>query len=282
MRRALPLLLAALAWAGVAFAALSPEAFTQEYASTIRARLPDHKIEIIAPLHLRITDPKGLDSTAFLDNAYRQYQADPDARQDIIERHAQSMVEMSVDAPLVPANIVPIIKDVGWLEETSRAMQQHGGKKMGERVYDVLNDALVVVYAEDTPNNIRYFSPDVLAKAGVERGKLRALAVDNLRRLLPQVEFHQGGLFTMLTAGGNYEASLLLFDDLWTRGKLEVDGEIVVAVPSRDVLLVTGSKNEEGIAQLREAAAEIFDEGSYTLTKQLFVYRKGKFVRFAP
>jgi uncharacterized protein YtpQ (UPF0354 family) len=280
MRRPWLWLLGALAWAGVAFAALSPEAFTQEYASTIRAKLPGHKIEILEPLQLRITDPKGIDSTAFLDNAYRQYQANPDAREEIIEQHARSIVEMSVDAPLLATNIVPIIKDLAWLEETNRALQQRGGEKMGERVYEALNDVLVVVYAEDTPTNIRYFSPEMLAKAGVGRDQLRALAVENLRRLLPKVEFHKGELFTMLTAGGNYEASLLLLDDLWTGGGLEVDGEIVVAVPSRDVLLVTGSKNKEGIAQLRDAAAELFDEGSYTLTKELFVYRKGKFVRF--
>jgi uncharacterized protein YtpQ (UPF0354 family) len=280
MRRSWLLWLVALAWAGVALAALSPEAFTQEYATTLRAKLPGSTVEIVEPLQLRVTDAKGNPSTAYLDNAYRQYQQDPDARQEIIEHHAKSIAEMSVDTPLLPENIVPIIKDLGWIAETNRSIGESGGRKMGERVHEPLNEALVIVYAEDTPNNIRYFSPAALAEAGVKRDQLRALAVRNLRRLLPQVEFHQGDLFTMLTVGGTYEASLLLLEDLWTGGKLKVDGEIVVAVPSRDVLLVTGTKNEEGVRQMRDAASEIFDEGSYTLTKELFVYRGGKFVRY--
>ena len=47
----------------------------------------------------------------------------------------------------------------------------------------------------------------------------------------------------MLKAGGDYEASLLLFDDIWRDGQVKVDGDIVVAVPAKDVLLVTGSNN---------------------------------------
>src|SRR5687767_14782024 len=113
------LLLGALAWTGVAsnvaWAALSPEAFTQEYATTLRAALPAYQVEITEPLQLRVTDANGDTSTAYLDNAYRQYQADPDARQEIIEQHVKGIAEMAVDTPLVPANIVPVIKDHAWL-----------------------------------------------------------------------------------------------------------------------------------------------------------------------
>jgi uncharacterized protein YtpQ (UPF0354 family) len=61
-----------------------------------------------------------------------------------------------------------------------------------------------------------------------------------------------------------------------------VDGDYVVAVPSRDLLLITGSRNQEGLAKLRELAEEVATTGSYTLTRELFVYRQGRFVRFAP
>ena len=83
----------------------------------------------------------------------------------------------------------------------------------------------------------------------------------------------------MYTADGNYEASLLLFDDLWD-GDIKVDGDIVVAIPTRDVLLITGSKNEEGIARLREIVDQVTAEGTYTVSSTLFVYRKGVFRRF--
>ena len=72
-------------------------------------------------------------------------------------------------------------------------------------------------------------------------------------------------------------SSLLLLGDLWSRGQIKVDGDIVVAVPAKDALLVTGSRNAAGIARLRKFAADVVD-GAYGLTKTLFVYRGGKFV----
>jgi uncharacterized protein YtpQ (UPF0354 family) len=103
--------------------------------------------------------------------------------------------------------------------------------------------------------------------------------VENLKRLLPKIEVHAGPLVSMVTAGGNYEASLLLFDELWSNGPIRVEGDFVVAVPARDVLLVTGSRNLAGIAKLRELAVKMVRESSYHLTDQLFVYRQGSFQR---
>ncbi len=266
-----------------ALAALSKEAFTQEFATVLRAAVPGHKVDIVEPLHLRITHPDGTDSTAYLDNAFKEYQSDPDARQELIERRVAAWVE-SIDSdgvPLDPKNIVPIIKDRGWVEEARTMSKARGFDPDESQVTEDYNDELVIVYAEDTPRNVRYFTSKDLAKAGVERSKLRALAIANLRRVLPKIEAHQGEVYSMYTADGNYEASLLLFDDLWD-GDIRVDGDIVVAIPTRDVLLITGSKNAEGIARLREVADELTAEGTYTISPALFVYRTGKFRRFDP
>jgi uncharacterized protein YtpQ (UPF0354 family) len=274
--------LGALLCSQAAFAALSKEAFTREYVSVLGAALPGHKLDIVEPLHVKITDSKGATSSAFLDNAYSQYESDPDSRQDIIEQHVAARVEAEAEPePLNPANIIPVIKDRAWLEEVKRSVAAGGGKEPFNQVVEELNDVLVIVYAEDTPRNIRYFSAEDLAKAGVERTKLRALAVTNLRRVLPEIELHDSPLVAMLTAGGTYEASLLLLDDLWGGDKLKVNGDYVVAVPSRDLLLVTGSRNQDGLARLRELAEEVAATGSYTLTSELFVYRQGRFVRFS-
>lgn len=53
-----------------------------------------------------------------------------------------------------------------------------------------------------------------------------------------------------------------------------------LAVPTRDLLLVTGSKNAAGIAKLEELARDAVRESSYSLTSTLFVYRDGKFEPF--
>jgi hypothetical protein len=275
------LILGAVLFSQAASAALTPEAFTREYAAKLRAAMPGRQVEVLGPLELRVTGGQGPEYSSFLDNAYGEYLQNPDARDEILERRVAAALEMASDVPpLVAANIVPIVKDRAWIAETAAAALKNGAEKPPSHVVEDLNDVLVIVYAEDTPLNIRYFGPDDLKKAGIERGKLRALAVENLRRLLPKVELHDAGEIKMLTAGGNYEACLLLLDNIWDAKTLGVNGEIVVAVPSRDLLLITGSHNEQGVAQMREIVEEVVGENPYSLTSELFVHRKGRFVRF--
>jgi uncharacterized protein YtpQ (UPF0354 family) len=109
---------------------------------------------------------------------------------------------------------------------------------------------------------------------------LREAALTNLSRILPKIEIRPGADGVLLvSAGGEFDASLLLADNLWTGGQIKVDGDIVVAVPAKDVLIVTGSHNAAGLARLRAAAAK-FAFGPNGLTSALFAYRDGKFVRF--
>ena len=113
-----------------------------------------------------------------------------------------------------------------------------------------------------------------------DRTNLRELALTNLRHLIPKVEVEEGvdGIF-IIDAGGALEASLLLSNRLWSSGQIKVDGDIVVAVPAMETLLVAGSHNRAGIAQLRRVAAGVAT-GPYAVSRSLFVYRDGKFVRF--
>ena len=84
----------------------------------------------------------------------------------------------------------------------------------------------------------------------------------------------------MLSAGGDYEPSLLLIDDIWSSGQIKVTGDIVVAVPARDVRLVTGSRSRPGLKGIRELATKFRAQGPYGLTDTLFVYRNGRFTKF--
>jgi uncharacterized protein YtpQ (UPF0354 family) len=81
----------------------------------------------------------------------------------------------------------------------------------------------------------------------------------------------------MITAGGNFEASLILLDDIWTKENMPVDGQIVIAIPTRDLLLVTGSKNIEGISKIKSMAAEAWGQGPYQLLPDLFIWNGKRF-----
>jgi uncharacterized protein YtpQ (UPF0354 family) len=242
--------------------------------------MPALTVKVTGEKELRITNPKGKESTAFLDNAYAEYRQHPKDLSAVIQKFSGGLVESSrEDDSMDRSRIVPIVKDRNWIKEIQESTKSRGADDAPENVFDDFNEELVVVYAEDNPKTIRYLTPENLAKLGIARGELRALAVENLKRLIPQIEVLPGPLVSMVKADGDYEASLLLFNELWSNGQIRVDGDFVVAIPARDLLLVTGSRNLAGIAKLRELASRAVRASSYHLTEQLFVYRNGSFTR---
>lgn len=261
---------------------VTPREFTREFAEALRKASPGLKVSVVRDLELKITSADGRDSTSYLDNAYDTYKQDPNAQADVIQRFIAAALENigTVRDGVDRTRIVPVIKDRPWLEETRQALLSRGAKDVPEHVYEDFSPDLIILYAEDSPKSIRYLGSTDLELAKIERSELRALACENLKRLLPGIERHGTNGLYMISAGGDYEASLLVLDSIWNDGQMDVSGDVVVAIPTRDLLLVTGSDNEQGIARIKQMVEKASTEGSYRLTQKLFVYRGGRFTEF--
>ncbi len=284
MRDIIPFLLCLVVLAGCApRTVLTPEEFTEEYAAEMRKAFPEMKIVVKGDKELAISDAAGNERQSFLDNCYREYCATPAEKAAIMRKFLAAFGEMgAVKDSIDPARITPVLKDRAWVGEIQATLAGRGKHQHPELVYADLNAELVVVYAEDSPKNLRYLTPKELEAAKLTKNDLRALAVRKLRALLPKLEITGNDGRYMITADGTYEASLLLLDELWTGEKMTVEGEFVVALPARDLLLVTGSRNKEGLARLQEIAHKTVAEGSYRLTEDLFIRRNGRFEKFVP
>lgn len=257
-------------------------AFTDAYVAALRAAQPTFKVEIVKPLEVRVTMADGVVSTAYLDNAYQAVQRDPASQAEVIARHVGMMANLDdTGTGIEVKNIVPVIKDRAWVSETQAARPPSANGVPFKYVYDDFNHDLVIVYAEDQPTTTNYFDAQELEKAGVDRNGLRSLAVANLLRILPDLKREEIDGVSMLSAGGDYDASLLLVDEIWSGDMLKVDGEIVVAVPARNVLLFVPAADEARVKELKALVRRVFAEYSYTLTDQLFIYRKGRFQRYS-
>lgn len=272
-------LIAAIFLAGTALAEnLTPRAFTEVAAAAARRAMPSAGIAVVGDLQLETRTGSREAISTDLRNAYEVYLRDPLHLEDVLRRYIGVLAETvrlgNVKGAVDRASIVPVLKPVRWVVGVRTAQ---GTRESPQPLTEPFNDELAIVYAEDRPQLVRYLTTrdDV-----GDRAKLRALALDNLRRVIPKIEMegNSSGSF-IIHAGGSYEASLLLVDDLWSSGQIKVDGDIVVAVPSREALLVTGSHNQASIRLLRSAAVKLA-AGPYALTSALFVYRGGKFVRF--
>jgi uncharacterized protein YtpQ (UPF0354 family) len=147
-----------------------------------------------------------------------------------------------------------------------------------EQLVEDLNDELVIAYAEDTAKATRYL---MASEYSGDRAKLRALAVENLMRVLPKIEMAIANEHvSMISAGDDYTASLLLLERIWTTGQIKVQGDIVVGVPTRDIILVTGSRDTM-LKNFRLTTEDTYNKGPYSLTDALFVYRNKRFTKFS-
>jgi uncharacterized protein YtpQ (UPF0354 family) len=278
VRHVLGLLFCLMAFCGAVRAqTLNSQAFTQEFARALTTALPSATVTVKGDLALSVKEASGLDRTIFLTNPYREYSLDPKRFGDIVKGFVAAMARSGTgQARLDRSRIVPVIKDRQWLVDLHKMHKAQG--KDQEHLSESFNNELIVVYAEDDPTRMRYLttSEDI----GVGREELRALAVENLKRILPKIEMRGDDHVLLVSAGGDYEPSLLLIDEIWTGGQVKVNGDIVVAVPARDVLLVTGSRDRTGLKRIRELAAKFVAQGPYGLTDTLFVYRNGRFTKF--
>lgn len=276
MGRFVALLLFVLFASTSAHADPAARTFTEKVAQAVAARLPQLSVTLDGDLALSVRRQNGNKVTVSLTNRYPDYKSDPANFTAIVDLIVGDLREGPPAGKPDRTRIVPVIKDRHWLDEVRRDIKASGSAQ--DVLFEDFNKELVIVYAEDTEKRTRYLlSTDDI---GVDRKDLRKLAVDNLARILPKIEMQGDDVFAMLTAGGDYEASLLVLDDIWNSGQIKVAGDIVVAVPAKDVLLITGSQNRKGLAALRTLAAKFMSENRYRLTDTLFVYRNGRFTRF--
>jgi uncharacterized protein YtpQ (UPF0354 family) len=140
---------------------------------------------------------------------------------------------------------------------------------------DPLVGELNIFYAFDLPGHFVYVSEHDCRTLQLDRHGLRKLSVLNLvkRRSKPEI-LRPSDAVVMLRLDGDLEASLLLHDSLWRQVANDMPGDTIVAVPSRDVLVVSGTKVTNGVETLRRAIRRAWERPSNTkllLTRALLI-----------
>lgn len=264
---------------GFTEALLTSAKFTEEFAAALSKTVPMATIQRTGELTLTIGG-EGAHQVS-LHNAYNNYRITPQNKEEIIRKFVASIRESTTGSGGVEkGRIVPILKDRAWIEEVNQAMKERSPAKAIGGVHDPYNEELVIVYAQDTPTNVRYLTSDEFAGLEMDMVELRTLANANLKRLVAEPDVRlEDGLYR-IRAGGDYDACVLLLEDFWDHAEIPVKGELVAAVPARDFLAVTGSNDIESVKRLRKTAEAIAAQASYRLTPKLFVRREGTFVLY--
>jgi uncharacterized protein YtpQ (UPF0354 family) len=202
-----------------------------------------------------------------VDNAYIAYQSDPDSLQQIMASYITSLRSAFSQADTASAgNIIPVIKPHSYLNMTT----YEGGPKVNPGVYEIYNNELIILYAMDLPNNVRGLSESDLTDLGITRESLHVTGINNLVNMLTEIQVKGGNGLFMVMAGGTYESSLILHLDLIHKDNFKVHGDIIIAIPNRDVLLITGSNDTQNVAKVATIANQMYSENNYPISPFLF------------
>jgi uncharacterized protein YtpQ (UPF0354 family) len=149
-------------------------------------------------------------------------------------------------------------------------------------VLDEFMGGLGVGYSYGPPFGQRLVTWADLQRMDLPRRMLRRQAAHNLDARLGAVGVHGQPPALMLTFDG-IASTLLLAESLWAGLERSVPGELVVGVPARDVVIVTGSQSPPGLAKVRRAVDRIFFAGDrHLLSRKLLVRRRGIWELFSP
>ncbi|PTL83385.1 DUF1444 family protein [Vitiosangium sp. GDMCC 1.1324] len=258
-------------------AKIDEDRFTALCAEAVRAADPEATVSVVAPFKVAVTS-QGAKLMVGFENPWR---ASPGSRAQAVWNHVQQLRDV-VQASLGKvmgelSEIVPLVR--GEVEASVQMIKAGKYNQIGER----LAGDLWVIYAFNKPTHFMPVTDADLKRLKLERAQLRATALKNLRQQIPPVEKRGGAgtwMFILPKTGGNFEASLLLFDELWDGKSTEKEGDFVVAVPARDILLVTGSRSKAGVEKVSALAAETFAGGDHPISKQVLIRRKGKWETF--
>jgi uncharacterized protein YtpQ (UPF0354 family) len=174
-------------------------------------------------------------------------------------------------------SVVPRIKHTNFLE--ALAARHVPADQMP--VTEPLVADLLITYAVETPAMFQMLSANQQQALGLTPDALRQAALANLQKRLGALQVAGQPPVLLLSVGDDLEACLLLVDPLWEALAAQVPAEMVVAVPTRSIVLVTSSTSREGLQVVREAIPEAQKtQPVHSLTRHLLVRRDRRWAVF--
>ncbi|MEF3328808.1 DUF1444 domain-containing protein [Oceanobacillus sp. M60] len=135
-----------------------------------------------------------------------------------------------------------------------------------------------VFYALDLGKSYRLIDEDLLEEEGWSKERLDEIASFNIRSLSYQPKADQvaGNDFYFLATQDGYDASRILNESFLEEMRANAKGELTVAVPHQDVLILGDIQNKSGYDILAQMTMKFFADGRIPITSLPFVYENKK------
>ncbi len=226
-------------------------------------------------LNVDVSEQSGLDTVQLvLDDAYKQYTADPDRQDEIVDGLVQEAVRRMEEGNTkrsfaeVREQLMPMLKrrvDVSRIE-SDPAVRQF--------------DDLDVIYAVQGDHYFTVATKDDLARWGQSVGEIDSLALANLEKQTNKeqkllCEPSGGQKLCGWASGDGYDASRMLVPGLRREIVKELGGPAVYAVPLESVFVAL-TRNYAPV--IKGKVLQEFTTGKNPLSPELFEERNGQLV----
>lgn len=145
-----------------------------------------------------------------------------------------------------------------------------------------LGNGLIVTYLVDLGAHMQYVQRRHLQEYGMSESELHAHALHNVAALAEKkLKVKQYDDVYGVVVDGNFEASLILVDDLWDRVLADkVANGFVAAIPAREILAFCDVGSVEGISALRQVVTKANTTCSHLITPDLYRRQNGTWIKY--
>ncbi len=227
------------------------------------------------PFQLTIQRARDADLRFELDGFYQEYREQPQALDRLFAARLRRLdQECAGEAPFGSPLILPVLKPASFLETAG-----------GPIVYRRTLADLIVSYAADYPQGMRYLLPQDLAAWGVGRDHVEILALGNLA-LMFRAGMRFTGLETERTPDPRmlmlsyvdprpYGAPLLMLPEVWAWLEEMLEDIPVVGVPERGSLIAAGERTHL-LDRVRHDVEERHRQAVHPVSQHLFCVVDGR------
>ena len=267
----------------------APADLANQVEAKIEKIAPEFKVEIIDPSTLKVEMKNDEEATISLDNLKLACAGNPPEcpvfTDNFVEKIVMSLKSVLESAEPKPEMIRAVLKNQEYMNGLKEVYKR---ARPDKREYSkVLSKpwiiGLSIVYVLDAPGSMRQLTVGDMWDMKLTPQQIHRLAIENMEKAFGDIPKEDApelpGLY-VITAGDSYEASRLILQEKWEKIAKEVEGDLIVALPSRDLVFFTGSADENRVRILREMAKRVVDREPYYLTDKLLKWTPEGWVEF--
>lgn len=133
-----------------------------------------------------------------------------------------------------------------------------------------------IYYALDLGKSYRLITEPMLEELNISRQQLKEMALFNVRKLENSYKTDEvkGNIFYFVNTNDGYDASRILNTAFLNEMEAQCTGEMLVAVPHQDVLIIADIRNKTGYDVMAHLTMEFFTNGLVPITSLSFGYEK--------